>query len=64
MSYCASETFDPGIGLPDEAAADHVRMQRVDEYRGPPQRNAAVDHPPAQFRQHVLRIAIPTARRR
>ena len=42
----------------------HVRMQRVDEHGDAPQRNAAVDHPLAQFRQHVFATASRTARRR
>ena len=45
---------DALAGLPGEAAAEDVGMQRVDEDRGAPERDAAGDHPVTQFPQHVF----------
>ena len=43
------------VRLPDEAAAEHVGVQRADERRGAVQREAAGDQAVAELEQHVLR---------
>src|SRR5262249_9972275 len=40
--------------MPHESTASNVRVQGCNEHSHPPKRHLTVDHPSAQFRQHVF----------
>jgi hypothetical protein len=44
-----------GLRMPDEPAADDLRMQRADEHHDPPQRQSGRDQALTQLGQHFVR---------
>ena len=48
--------LDTASAPPDEAAAEHVRMQRADKHAHPPKRNSGGHEPLADLGQHLLAL--------